>query len=371
MKKLLLARGLPPISIMSHLKEAMLTSLRAAAEKDQNSFLQYSNFAGFEPLRSHIAQRFGVNNQRVFVGNGSMDTLNTFLLYLRTHAALAGYICGKEVYDRPLVIAKSLGLNPQGVDITSEGLNIPQTEALIKQRGGKGVVYTIPWFDNPSGILHSEANKAELQWIADSHGWYVIRDGAYLDLSYFGAFPYPSVPENVIQTFSFSKTISAAWHTGGIIVPELHAAPFLAFLSSWRLSPVLPTQMASYDLLYSGAHLEHMEKVLLPDGKNRVEHFNALMTQYLAESKRHEIRGGHFWGGKIARINEHNWESFVRIADEKYDVQIPHHSGFMPLSPPEESVGYIRIPLFLEDPEVADPLDRIVQAIANARAEVS
>lgn len=253
--------------------------------------------------------------------------------------------------------------------MTPEGLHIPQTEALIKQKGGKGVVYTIPWFDNPSGIFHSEQNKAELQWIAANSGWYVIRDGAYLDLSYFSAIPYPNVPENVIQTFSFSKTISAAWHTGGIIIPEALCAPFLAFLSSWRLSPVLPTQMATHDLLYSGAFTQHMESVLLPDGQRRVTHFNSLMAEHLPESKRHEIRGGHFWGGKITGIYESKWNDFVRVADEKYDVQIPHHSGFMPLSPPEESVGYIRIPLFFEDPEIEDPLARIVEAIAKAREE--
>jgi DNA-binding transcriptional MocR family regulator len=371
MKKIVLARGLPPLSVMSKLHTPMLDALGEAAKKDEASFLQYGHFGGYQPLREHIAGLFGVQPERVFVGNGSMDTLNIFLVYLQQACGLGTFVCADEVYDRPIVIAKSLGLRPQSVGMTPEGPDLGQAEAVINERGGMGAMYTIPWFDNPSGIVHSQANKAGLDHLAEKHGWLVIRDGAYLDLSYHKRLAYPQVGDQTIQTFSFSKTVSAAWHTGGIIVPHQHAAPFLAFLSSWRLSPVLPTQMATYELIASGAHQKHMETTVLPDGRRRTEHFNALMAKHLPESQRHEITGGHFWGGKIQGITEQNWDAFVRTADQDHGVQIPHHSGFMPLSQPHESVGYIRIPLFFEDPEIDDPLSRIVEAIAGARAAVA
>ena len=371
MKTIKLARGLPPLSIMQHLAPELLKNLEQGLKDDPLSFLQYGHFAGYEPLREYIAAKFGVEKKRVFVGNGSMDTLSIFLTMLTHQHGLQHFVCAKEVYDRPLVIAKALGLDPQGVPLTEAGLDTEALRNVITARGGKGVVYSIPWFDNPSGIDHSEVNREQVADIAHAHGWLSIRDGAYLELAYFEEKPVPNVPEHVIQTFSWSKTISAGCHTGGIIVPSEYADAFLHFISSWRLSPVMPTHLAAHELIASGAWAKHMDETLLPDGRQRVEHFNALMAEYLPESQRREIRGGHFWGGKIEGITLKNWDEFVRIAAEEGGVQVPHHGGFMPLSPPQESVGYIRIPIFLEDPEIDDPLRQVVSALAHARKSVT
>ncbi len=370
MKAIKLARGLPPLSIMQSLAPELMKGMQQGLERDSLAFLQYGHFAGYEPLRKYIAEMYGVETKRVFIGNGSMDTLNIFLTFLQSKQGLAHYACGKEVYDRPLVIAKSMGLELKGIDLTEAGLDPDALVEYVGAHNGNGVIYTIPWFDNPSGINHSAGNMEAVRRIADEKGWLVIRDGAYLALSYFETKSAPTVAENVIQTFSWSKTISAGCHTGGIIVPTELSDAFLAFISSWRLSPVMPTQMAAHEIIASGAWQQHMDEVLLPDGKKRVTHFNELMQKYLPESQKREILGGHFWGGKIEGITLDNWDEFVRIADTEGGVQIPHHSGFMPLSPPEESVGYIRIPIFIEDDDIADPLEQVLSAIANARNTV-
>lgn len=370
MKTIKLARGLPPLSIMQKLAPALMLGMQSGLDHDSQSFLQYGHFAGYQPLREYIADMYGVESKRVFIGNGSMDTLNIFLTFLQSKQGLDHYVCGKEVYDRPLVIAKSMGLTLKGIDLTEEGLDTDDLDEYVTAQSGNGVIYTIPWYDNPSGIDHSKENIATVRKIAEKQNWLVIRDGAYLALSYSETKSAPQVEENVIQTFSWSKTISAGCHTGGIIVPTALAEGFLNFISSWRLSPVMPTQIAAHEIIASGAWQKHMDEVLLPDGKARVTHFNELMQAHLPESQRREIRGGHFWGGKIDGITLDNWDEFVRIAESEGAVQIPHHSGFMPLSPPEESVGYIRIPIFIEDADIADPLAQVVSAIANARAKV-
>ena len=123
MKPIFLARGLPPISVMRKLSQDILRAYEMVLKKeDESAFLQYGHFAGYEPLREKVAERFSVEKKRVFISNGSMDALHHFLSFLKTRGEIGAYLAGKEVYDRPLAIAKALGLNPQSISMTEEGL---------------------------------------------------------------------------------------------------------------------------------------------------------------------------------------------------------------------------------------------------------
>jgi DNA-binding transcriptional MocR family regulator len=368
--KIKLARGLPPFSVMKKLIPDMHKALEKSLKKEPVSFLQYGHFAGYEPLRKLMAKKFNVDHKRVIVGNGSMDTFNLFLLFLKQAKSLKNYIYSEMVYDRPIKIAESLDLNIQFAGLHEEGINTEDLKNALDKVDGMGVVYSIPWFDNPTGIIHSQKNKQEVLDLVEKKGWYLIRDGAYLDLDYHNPVVNPEVPENVIQTFTFSKTISAGTRVGGIIIPESLSESFTDFVISWRLCPALPSQMAIYNLLESGVWEKHMKDVVLPDGKKRTEYFNGLMDTYLPESKKRNIYGGHFWGGRIDGITLDNWKEFKDILNNKYDIQVPEPNGFMPFSKPEDCVGFIRIPLFIEEEGIDDPLKQIVEGIYHARKEV-
>ena len=368
--KIKLARGLPPFSVMKKLIPEMHKAMDQALNKDPVSFLQYGHFAGYEPLRKFMAKKFNVDAKRVIVGNGSMDTFNLFLLFLKDVQHLKNYIYSEKVYDRPIKIAESLNLNIQSVGLSEDGINTEDLHSTLQKTEGMGVVYSIPWFDNPTGIIHTQNNKQEVLDLVAKKGWYLIRDGAYLDLDYHNPVVNPEVPENVIQTFTFSKTISAGTRVGGIIIPESLSDQFIDFIISWRLCPTLPSQMAIYNLLESGIWEKHMKEVVLPDGKKRTEYFNSLMDNYLPESKKRNIYGGHFWGGRIDGVTLDNWNNFKDILDTKYDIQIPEPDGFMPFSKPEERVGFVRIPLFIEEEGIRDPLKQIVEGLYHARNSV-
>ncbi|MBT4937340.1 aminotransferase class I/II-fold pyridoxal phosphate-dependent enzyme [Candidatus Peregrinibacteria bacterium] len=368
--KIKLARGLPPLSVMKKLIPDISLAMKKSLDSDPKSFLQYGHFAGYQPLREIMAKKFKVSANRVIVGNSSMDTLNLFLLFLKQTQELKNYIYTEAVYDRPLKIAEALHMNIQSVHLKEDGVDLENLKDTLEKTDDLGVVYSIPWFDNPTGIQHTEANREDVADIVKKKGWYLIRDGAYIDLDYHNTPIIPEVCDNVIQTFTFSKTISAGMHVGGIIIPESLSESFIDFITSWRLSPVLPTQMAVCELISSGIWEKHMQEVVIPDGKKRTEYFNKLMDEFLPESKKRDIMGGHFWGGRIEGITLENWDEFVRIADEEYDVHIPDPKGFMPLSKPEDRVGFIRIPLFMEEDGLDDPLRQIVEGVYSARERV-
>lgn len=368
--KIKLSRGLPPLSVMKKLIPSIELAMKKSLDTDPKSFLQYGHFAGYEPLREVMAKKFNVSVNRVIVGNSSMDTLNLFLLFLKQSHKLENYIYTQAVYDRPLKIAEALGVNIQSVGLKEDGVDLENLQNTLDKTAGLGALYSIPWFDNPTGIQHTEKNREAVQNILEKKGWYLIRDGAYIDLDYHENPIIPEVCDNVIQTFTFSKTISAGMHVGGIIIPESMSESFIDFITSWRLSPVLPTQMAVYELVSSGVWEKHMQEAVIPDGKKRTEYFNALMDEFLPESKKRDIRGGHFWGGRIEGVTLENWDEFVRIADEEYNVHIPDLEGFMPLLSPEDRVGFIRVPLFIEEEGLDDPLRQVVKAIYHARKRV-
>jgi DNA-binding transcriptional MocR family regulator len=371
METIQLARGLPPLSVMEHLKEPLIDAYKEGMRERTKDMLQYGHFMGYEPLRDRQAEKFGVDKERVVIGNGSMDTLNHYLLWLKGMGKLDHVVAGEEVYDRPLGTAtQALELQKHGIPMTEEGLDVLSLEQVLLELEGGVVVYVVEDWDNPSGIHHSPSNRKEVEEVVRKHGCILVRDGAYSDLGYLERSAPQPVPENVIQTFSWSKVISAGHHTGGIIIPSSDADSFKKHVSDWRLSPVLPTQVQADILLGNGTIDRHLESVVLPDGENRVTRFNELMKNHLPESQRHQITGGHFWGGHIKGLHTENWDTFKDVALEEHHLAIPDAKGFKPFSSRDNWAGYVRIPLFIEQAGVEEPLRRIVVGIRAARDAV-
>lgn len=133
-------------------------------------------------------------------------------------------ICNKEndviLVEDPAYIgithfSKINGYHVDGVPVTSNGISLENLEEKLQHYSSIGkrvrVVYVIPDFQNPSGVVMSLENRYKLLELAEIHDFLIFEDNAYGDFSY-GNSPYPtlkSIDKNnrVIYLKSLSKTL--------------------------------------------------------------------------------------------------------------------------------------------------------------------
>jgi 2-aminoadipate transaminase len=83
-------------------------------------------------------------------------------------------------------------------------------------------MYTVPNFQNPSGISYSEQNRHEVTAVLRGTSTLLVEDDPYGDLRFSGS-PCSSfkalLPENTLLMGSFSKTVVPGFRLGWIVAP--------------------------------------------------------------------------------------------------------------------------------------------------------
>lgn len=218
------AGGLPnkeyfPVEAISEAARQVLSEVGADA-------LQYSSSEGFGPLRELIAARyekqhgFLVSPDQILITNGSqqaLDLLGKVLLnegdrVLIEEPGYLGAIQSLSIY-RPEFAP--VAVNEAGIDF--ESLNEKS------QQGGAKMLYTVPTFQNPSGISYDENTRKQLAEMAQENGFLIVEDDPYGELRFSGTETkpiYSYAPERTILLGSFSKTVAPGFRLGWLVAPE-------------------------------------------------------------------------------------------------------------------------------------------------------
>lgn len=225
----------------------------AVLQREERDAPQYGPAAGFPPLRKLLAERHGVDLERVFISNGSLQGL-AFLWQHLLRGENKRVLVEAPTYDRPLKILKGLGAEIEGVPMDDEGLRLDELERALDDR--PAFLYTIPTFQNPSGRTLSLERRRALIELAEERDLLVIEDDPY-GLVRFEGEPLPSLLElapagRVIYSCSFSKTVAPGLRVGYQILPREVAAAVEAIAVSTYVSPVIFTQAIVWEFLRSG-----------------------------------------------------------------------------------------------------------------------
>lgn len=214
-----LTRGVPPAESFptDQLSECAVAVL---AERG-DVVLQYGSSRGFPALRTLIAEQAGVEEDRIIVGQGSLQLLDLCARMLVEPGDLV-YI-EEPSYDRTLTVLRRAGGRVVGFPLESAGPDMDAVEARL--RGGEKPVlfYLIPDFQNPSGIVLSRSKRRRLAELARDYEFWLVEDIPYRKLRYRGQdLPtlFELAPERVIQMSSYSKLISPGLRVGYTIAPE-------------------------------------------------------------------------------------------------------------------------------------------------------
>jgi 2-aminoadipate transaminase len=163
-----------------------------------------------------------------------------------------------------------------------DGLIPEALSALIEEHRPK-FLYTIPNFQNPTGITLTAARRETLARVAAEHGLTVIEDDPYGKLRYRGT-DIPPVKSwdtagRVIYASTFSKTIAPGLRTGWVVAPPEIFNRLLILKQASDLHTSSFDQLVAHAYLTRNDPAAHLEKIRRAYG----ERFELLDTALRAE----------------------------------------------------------------------------------------
>jgi len=188
--------------------------------------LQYSNTEGYEPLRQFISNRYkdkqglDIPVKNILITTGSqqgLDLLGKVIINENDDLIIEepGYLGAIQAFS--VYRAKF-----KPVQVDEQGMNCAALKQAISETNPK-LMYTVPNFQNPSGITYTEENRKQVADILRGTRTMLIEDNPYGDLRFEGndktSFA-KLIPDNTILLGSFSKTIVPAFRLGWVVAPD-------------------------------------------------------------------------------------------------------------------------------------------------------
>lgn len=222
--------------------------------KEGMAALQYGSGQGTEELRTQICEVMaeeGITDARpenVVVTTGSQSAQDVACKVFCNPGDTV--LCEDPTYVGALNTFEAYQVNVEPIQTDEHGL-IPASLARriteLKQAGARiKFLYTIPNFNNPSGITLAAERRQEIVDICATENILVLEDNPYGMLRYSGEPLKPlraGNPENVIYMGSFSKILAPGLRIGWALVPGHLFRRFYLAAEAVSLCPATLNQM--------------------------------------------------------------------------------------------------------------------------------
>ncbi|MHC1604558.1 MAG: aminotransferase-like domain-containing protein [Candidatus Methanofastidiosia archaeon] len=299
---------------------------------DANGALQYSTTEGYDELRKFLAARersVGViaNEDNILITSGSQQALEmiakTFLnpgdtVFLEE----PGYLGGISAF-------KLFQANFETIPLEEDGLNINILRKKLETAKNKPkFLYTVPTFQNPSGITYSLEKRKELAKIAKEYDLTIIEDNPYAKLRFVGkhirsikAF----APDHTIYLSTFSKILAPGFRMAWICAPKDVIRKLVIVKQATDLCSNSFTQRITYELLRRGLIDRHIPWIAAMYKEKRDIMLKAMEEHFPPEVTWTKPEGGMFiWVTLPEYINTK--EMFTEALKE--DVAYVHGGAF-------------------------------------------
>ena len=232
------------------------------------------------------------------------------------------------------------GIEPLSVPLDDEGPRLELLERLIVQQRPR-FFYTVPSFQNPTGMNMSAARRSELVTLCRRHGVLVVEDDLYGRLAY-DAPPPPALKsldqaDLVVHIGSFSKIFMPGLRIGYVVAPPLLHERLLSLRRAADLCSPTILQRALVEFMRSGGLKRHLRRVLPVYKSRRDRCMSALRRHMPREVEWTRPKGGFCtWLTLPERypfddlqqaMLEHGWafapgEAFLTEAESQYHLRL-------------------------------------------------
>ncbi len=178
--------------------------------------LQYSTTEGYTPLRTRLTaymrdkHQVGTEDDDILITAGAQQALELAAKALLNRGR-RGDLRGAQLRGA-LNAFRSVGARLVGVPVEADGMDMNALEQALKEHPQTKFIYTIPNFQNPSGVTMSWEKRRRLYELAKQYGVVVAEDNPYGELRFEGE-NVPAVKTLdhdgvVMYVGSFSKVLS-------------------------------------------------------------------------------------------------------------------------------------------------------------------
>ncbi len=236
-------------------------------EKKCNTALQYGITEGYDPLRQFVKNRLvsqGVitDAESVVITTGGQQVIDLAAKVLLNEG-------DSVVVEAPSFVGglncfRSYYANLIPVSVDADGMNLDYLEDEVLKKTKVKMVYTIPTFQNPSGITMSLAKRQRLLALADKYDFYILEDNPYGELRYKGE-NIPTIKSmdktgRVIYAGSFSKTLSPGLRVGFFSAREDILEKMVVTKQVTDVHTPVLNQLIAYDFVTKYDYDAHIKK---------------------------------------------------------------------------------------------------------------
>jgi 2-aminoadipate transaminase len=207
-----------PSDVLREIAEQLLA-------KDAAVALQYSASEGLESLRDYLSGRLeALQGPRpapgeLMITSGGIDCLELVAKSLVDTGDVA--VVEEPTYLGAIMAFRGYEADLRGVPMDDDGMRVDVLADMLESGMRPKVLYTIPDYQNPTGLSFAADRRAALVELARRYGFLILEDVAYRELGFDGA-PPPSLwsqaPDVVVQAGTFSKTffpgVRLGWAAG-------------------------------------------------------------------------------------------------------------------------------------------------------------
>jgi 2-aminoadipate transaminase len=343
------AGGLPAPELFP--VEAVSEAAQHVLAREGSSALQYGPSEGYRPLREWIAAEMGRRGfqaapDEVLVTNGSQQVLDLVgKLFLNAGDVV---LTENPTYLAAIQAFQTLEARFVPVPTDSLGLIPDAIPELIRAHRPK-FLYTIPNFQNPTGVTLAAERRVALARIAAEHGLFILEDDPYGQLRYRGA-DIPPVKHwdeagRVLYASTFSKTIAPGLRLGWVVAPPEIFSRLLILKQAADLHTSSLDQRIAHAFLTRSDQRAHLDRIRRAYG----ERFDVMDATLRAE-----MPEGFTWthpeGGMFLWITGPAQLDGLRLLERAIARQVAFVPG-RDFFPAESGANYLRLNFSNSTPE--------------------
>ena len=257
-------------------------------EENPIGVLQYSVTEGYPQLRETLKEymkshhNIGRDFDDILITTGAQQIMDLATKALVNEGDVV--ITEAPSFIGSLNTFRSYNAKLVGVKIDDDGMNMEELEKALQTHKNARFIYTIPNFQNPSGITMSLEKRKKMYELAKKYNVLILEDNPYGDLRYSGEY-IPCIKSFddegiVLYAGSMSKVISPGIRVAYVIAPKPIFQKMVVCKQGNDVHTNIWSQMVCNELMTKydfDAHLEKLRNLY----RKKAQFMMDLMDKYL------------------------------------------------------------------------------------------